>query len=204
MNERELRGLFQAALDALRAEDESLKACFFDGEKQRHPTGRGAPGLTYWLFETTLVYFIFKAWLPKVHDVWEHVLEANSKLRPEPYSQGRKGAHEKCDLAILDAAGIVQAAFEAKWWNNSTSRTQNSLRADASKLRRAFPDGGVEKYLLTFWWGTDTFKKDVEEARAFCKKEALTLVVGDKFDTVLSDEKKGYFALGLLRVTQVT
>lgn len=197
MPQPNIRALFKAALAALRTEDESLQKCF----KKSDTTV--AHGLTYWLFETTLVYLIFKAWLPKANVYWEHALEREVARRPNPTIVGRSGAHEKCDLAIRGngADGRIVAAFEAKWWNNSSTKTKASLIEDANKLRRGFPDPAVQKYLLTFWWGHHTaYKNDLAGAKDTWRREdKLKVIDHGTFDTKLIDGD-GYFALGLLQV----
>ena len=183
--------LFDAALKALREEDEALRACFKTSDTTV------AHGLTYWLFETTLVYFIFKAWLPKVNVLWEHTLEKDVTRRPST-AAGRLGAHEKCDLAIKEDETVV-AAFEAKWWNNNSRKTRDSLVEDANKLRRGFPPS-VSKYLVTFWWGEKNWDKDIAQATAACEEEGFELVKHGKFETKLLGERDGYFAMAFLKV----
>lgn len=187
--------LFNHAYEALKVEDGSLRACFKPSDT------KVAHGLTYWLFETTLVYFVFKAWLPIAEVVWEHALEDVGR-RPDPTIVGRAGAHEKCDLALLEG-GIVKAAFEAKWWNDHSTKTWRALVEDANKLRRGFPDGQVRKYLLTFWWGKpDDWEEDWQRAKQACAScDGLQLQFCNKFDTALIGEQ-GYFALGLVSVDQ--
>ncbi len=178
------KDLFDMALVALEAEDQSLQASFAQSPAS------GAHGLTYWVFENTLVYFIFKSWLPKTDVVWEH---ASKQVGP--------GAHQKCDLVILDSH-VAVGAFEAKWWNTNDPKTWRALVDDASKLRRNFSSKQCEKYLLTFWWGQlKDWIQDVTDAEAACKKAPrLHLVEKGKFDTKLADGTTGYFAMGLVRV----
>jgi len=190
----ETRTLFDAALDALEKEDKALNACF------KLTDATVAKGLTYWLFETTLVYVIFKAWLRHESVFWEHAI-GDPTLRPKAPVCGRSGAHEKCDLAIVDTAGTVVAAFEAKWWNDDSSKTWRALVDDANKLRRGFRQSTVEKYLLTFWWGTESsWERDLKAAQDACAADgSLLLVHADRFATQLLTGA-GYFALGMIHV----
>jgi hypothetical protein len=71
------------------------------------------------------------------------------------------------------------------------------LLNDAVKLRRTC--GPIEKYLLSFWWGTDV-RSDIAEADAFCGSNSLRLRYVDSFDTTLRGGEAGYFALGVLEV----
>jgi hypothetical protein len=192
----DINALFGLALAALKKEDESLRDTF---PQQGHE--EVAHGLTYWLFETTLVYFIFKAWIPKTNVVWEHALEKDVRRRPDPNVEGRMGAHEKCDLVVMEGDQPI-AAFEAKWWNVDGAKIRRSLLADAAKLRRHFP-AEIAKYLITFWWSEgDTFAADTAAAREFCASEGLKFVKADQFCTQLRGGAAGYFVLCLLEVRQ--
>lgn len=59
--------LGRAAVLALRAEDVSLHAAMSATEEFK----KEARGLTYWLYETTLCYIVFKAWAQRWHVKWD-------------------------------------------------------------------------------------------------------------------------------------
>jgi hypothetical protein len=204
MDEEE-SALFSAALTALKDEDRAFSECFpKDHPLKNYPNV--AHGLAYWLFETTLVYFVFKAWLklPGVTVAWEHALRQAEAERSDPDVEGRMGAHEKCDLVLLDGKGNARRAFEAKWWTNNSRKTGQALLVDAAKLRRGF-DANTEKYLLTFWYGSkasDTVEADEAAAREFCRAHhGLAVLRVGAFETKLASGKDGYFALGLLKIS---
>ncbi|HRI68998.1 MAG TPA: hypothetical protein PK156_32430 [Polyangium sp.] len=101
---------------------------------------------------------------------------------------------------LLDENEQPRAAFEAKWWNSSAGDAL--LLNDVAKLRRMCPK--LEKYLLTFWWGTDqTKEKDLADAQKFCTTNHLELWFVDTFETKLRGLSNGYFALGIIWVPQV-
>jgi hypothetical protein len=200
--------LFWAALAGLQAEDAALNQCFTKHTKYTKNAYRDvAHGLTYWLFETTLVYVIFKAWIPKVHVIWEHPLRQPKPRRTS--RSGRGGAFRKCDLIVKEGGKTVMA-FEAKWWNDNTARTFASLEADAKKLRTAFPArANVDRYILSFWSGWESdWVKDVDKAnKLLARVNGLTLQRQDRFTTKHVDQngkrmdpRPGYFALGLIKV----
>jgi hypothetical protein len=190
----DIHRLFASALEALRAEDQDLRRCF------RESHTNVAPGLTYWLFETTLVYFIFKAWLKDVDVAWEHGYGA-VQLREKAVG-ARSGGRRQCDLVILEK-GEPTLAFEAKWWNDGTTKTFGSLLEDANRLRSGF-GRDVGKYLLTFWYGeSQDATSDLAEARAACRPPlGLSIVEHDTFETRLIG-RAGYFALALVAVADL-
>lgn len=191
----DLARLCTAASRELEREDRALQAAFEEGAKRGH-YGEVGQGLTYWLYETTLVYIIFRAWIPIANVAWEHAI-GSSSTRPSEISAGRRGASEKCDLMLLDDKNAPQAAFEAKWWNSSSAAAGALLLEDAAKLRRTCED--LEKYLLAFWWGTDA-QKDMADATAFCEMHGLWLRYADTFGTTLRRSVRGYFALSVIEV----
>lgn len=186
--------LFRAAVDGLEAEDRILAAAISQGNNTHGGYKDVAPGLAYWLFETTLVYVIFRAWVSSRHVAWEHAL-APSAVRADAYTEPRRGASEKCDLMLLGADGEPEAAFEAKWWNSALAGS--SLLADVKKLRRTCPT--IDKFLLTFWTSTDA-EKDLKDAQVFCERNGLALVYCASFPTKLVGTS-GRFTLGVVHVT---
>lgn len=188
--------LFRAAVDELQAEDEVLGSAMAKGRAATGGYVDVARGLTYWLFETTLVYFIFRAWVRHDHVAWEHVVGPSSD-RPDAYTERRRGASEKCDIVLLGDTNSPVAAFEAKWWNSNLSG--KALLSDVKKLRRTCP--GIDKFLLTFWWSTDT-EGDLNDAKRFCTRNGLSLVYCASFDTLLVADKAGAFTLGAIKVPE--
>lgn len=188
--------LFRAAAEQLRHEDATLHAAMNDGHEATGGYSDVARGLTYWLFETTLVYIIFRAWVRRARVAWEHAVGRSSE-RPDAFIERRRGASEKCDLVLLDKENKPVAAFEAKWWN--TKLSGKALLSDVSKLRRTCPT--IDKFLLTFWWGGEV-ERDFKEARRFCGDHGLTLVYCASFSTSLVGEMPGSFTFGVIRVPE--
>lgn len=188
--------LFRAAVDQLRCEDEALRAAMTEGHDATGGYVGVARGLTYWLFETTLVYFIFRAWVRLAHVAWEHAVGPSSE-RPDAFTERRRGASEKCDLVLLGDGNRPVAAFEAKWWN--TELSGKALLSDVKKLRRNFAN--IDKFLLTFWWSTDA-QKDFRDADDFCQKSGLSLVYCSSFYTSLIDGARGAFTFGVISVPE--
>jgi hypothetical protein len=125
--------LFRSAAHALEAEDRALREAMGAGEAKTGGYGDVAHGLRYWLYEATLVYVIFRAWVSIEIVAWEYAV-GDKANRPSAFTDGRRGASEKCDLMLLGKDNTPEAAFEAKWWN--TSASGKSLLADVRKLRR--------------------------------------------------------------------
>lgn len=137
--------LFRRAVAALEAEDRVLATLF-----ERTPRDARAefpdehPGLAYGLFETTLVYLIFKSWLDRVDVVWE-----------ARYSDKHA---RRADLFVREPP----LYFEAKWWGSMQGKTIAGLRHDVARLREVERADG--RYLLTFWWNFDARAKEDADA----------------------------------------
>jgi hypothetical protein len=127
--------LFPAAMKILVAEDHALRDLFENSPCTRSRELDGHPGLAYGLYETTLVYLLFKAWLPHVDLEWESA-----------YSN--KPSHH-CDLVVHSP----HLFFEAKWWGSMQGKTLNALGIDVQRLREVHDADG--RFLLTFWWNFD-------------------------------------------------
>jgi len=192
--------LFVLAKEALEAEDRQLRRQFAAARRQHEGAYPDvASGLAYWLFETTLVYSVFKRWLTEVHVAWEYPTSP-----PHPNCMTAKGAKTKCDLVVFsDWKGTaVEAAIEAKWWNSNTPKADRYIREDVTKLRQ-FPGDTVRRYLMTFWWSLKrSYDHDLAHVKGFCEKEGLQLACdtdATRFNTLLSNGQKGYFVVaGLL------
>ena len=124
-----------AALFALRHEDSALAHAFSmsrpEDEVFYQSTSRG---LGYWVFETTAVYAVFKAWIPLGPVAWE---------RGYP---DRRGA--KADLVVFagDGDGVDPPArwvFEAKWWTSTPSGIRPRTRG--SRTIAKWPRSAIRK-----------------------------------------------------------
>jgi hypothetical protein len=134
---------------ALYAEDRALRAAMradartkYARERQWKGTERGAAfGLTYWLYETTLVYLIFRAWARRWYVKWDWARIGNSRRR--------------LDLVLEVGRRSRECGLEAKWWN--TRQGGWSMTYDQEKLRdwRRGNKQRREAFLVAFWWVED-------------------------------------------------
>lgn len=177
--------LFEAAVRALELEDRRLALAFAQARPQRLPWHRG---LAYGTFETTLVYEIFKAWLPIAEVYWEH---------PYPDAPGLKA-----DLVVFDQHG-PSAVVEAKWWMNNHQKTLAALEQDVIKLRSW--NGPIrDRILLCFWYSPEArWDQDLTEVRTFCGASGpnrTELLYFARFPTHLVNVPAAYFACAALGV----
>jgi hypothetical protein len=151
-----LTRLFPKALEALYNENQSLVDAFKSAprplldmyRKPPHPALTTNEGLVYWLFETTLVYSIFKAWIPLAHTVWEDRYPGRSR--------------RKIDLMVRPVVGDFGTTwgFEAKWCQPANDDSTFWLWDDAAKL--VIARDLRERFVLAFWhsplarWTTDS------------------------------------------------
>jgi hypothetical protein len=182
----ELQHLLRAAASALEAEDRALALAFSQAAPQREPRNHG---LAYWVYETGLVYEIFKAWLPLAEVYWEYPYPGTSSL--------------KADLVVLDEAG-PSVVVEAKWWMNNHAKTLAVLDEDAAKLR-SWSGTPRERILLCFWYSrADGWEKDLQDVRAYCARtpepHRPELVFAERFPTHLNEVSAAFFAIAALRV----
>jgi hypothetical protein len=126
----ELQRLLNSAARALQEEDAELSRLLARNAEANR-------GLLYWLFETTLVYIIFKAWLKEGIDVEWEVAYAKAKA-------------SKGDLVVRDN-GLPHALFEAKWWPNKSAKTLSFLESDLYKMASWKGPLGA-RVLLCFWF----------------------------------------------------
>lgn len=170
--------LMAAASRALHAEDRDLKRAF---ELCPSPSrDERNQGLGYWVFETTLVYAIFKAWLPLCEVTWEHAYE---------------GSGQKADLSVKD--GDATWIFEAKWWPNTQKATMASLHADIEKMRRRQQG---RSFLLTFWTSPSSAWDEERKDVVSIGKEGVSLRYVARFNTDVKNTRgkdESYFALAL-------
>jgi hypothetical protein len=150
--------LLRCGLQGLYQENESLAAAFQPSSQPPRLFYREAnQSLGYWVFETTLVYILFKAWLPTERVRWE-----------APYPRSRQS---KADLAVYhdDKGQNARWVFEAKWWPNMSSKTQGAIRGDLNKLLRWKGTDG--RLLLAFWYAPEHHRqRDIDEVDSFCQE----------------------------------
>src|ERR1019366_8088020 len=95
--------LLDSAATSLANEDEALKKAFDNAKMPSFYAGVNH-GLAYAVFETQLVYAIFKSWIPMANVEWE--------------SKAYEGSPYRADLAVCDdGSNTPSLVFEAKWWN---------------------------------------------------------------------------------------
>lgn len=180
-----LTALLPAAAEALYTEDRQLFAAFGASPSRDKLTGLNQ-GLGYWLFETTLAYVVFRAWLRCGWAIWESKYEKQNRI---------------ADLVVVDSVG-GNLVFEAKWWmSNSTS----ALVKDMGKIREWRHAKG--RYLMAFWHSPFTqiqWDRDLAQVISFCGKEAqLTYMATFPTDVAATrtPEKSGsYFAFAVMQV----
>jgi hypothetical protein len=165
-----LIAMFDAAQRTLRQEDRDLHDALHAGSAIDGAAYHDVNlGLAYHVFETTLVYFVFKAWARLGATRWEHA-----------YGGGRSA-----DLAFFPSPSEAWL-FEAKWW--ASKRADEIVWADAAKLREAHPDGvrplipgspppaALSRFLLCFWAGdSEELAVDLGNVEQFCRTRELPL-----------------------------
>lgn len=166
-----LNPLMSEALFALYDEDKILFGQFLKAEQKFQEFYEKADrGLAYWLFETTLVYTIFKAWIPKTCVEWEAKYppkEKDVKTRLERHKI-KNYQNKTCDL-IVTSNGKKKCLFEAKWWQNKQKKTVNGLKEDIIKMVRW--KKGERCFLMTFWfsWIKGHWSGDIGDVKNFKK-----------------------------------
>jgi len=143
---KDLLQLFNAAIYALKEEDASLSKAFAQiPHKLENFYCESNRGLAYSVFETALVYIIFKAWIPLVPVSWEEGYPGSSQ--------------KKADLVVFDEkTEEVKYLFEAKWWMSNRKYALSSLRKDVLKMMDW--EGSHDRFLITFWYSDLSFWKD--------------------------------------------
>jgi hypothetical protein len=166
--------LFTAASEALAAEDDALATLFDKSRRWRGATELAHyehEGLSYGLFENTLVYVILKAWLPIANVIWE-----------APYEDNKR---HHADLVIRRAHRTDhEYFFEAKWWMGK--RAIPSITKDVRRLCRPRVSEADGRYVLAFWWNR-------REHRS-CDDEAIVGVATKHAAYGVSDRYVGRFA----------
>lgn len=112
----DLLQLCNAAIFALREEDASLSKAFAKiPQNFKDFYSDSNQGLAYEVFETALVYIIFKSWIPLAPTAWEDNYEDDS--------------HKKADLVVYDKeTQKAKYIFEAKWWMKNTKIVHETLK----------------------------------------------------------------------------
>ena len=199
--ERDLLQLFNSAIYALKEEDACLSKAFaqvphefneFYGECNR--------GLAYSVFETALVYLIFKAWVPLAPVSWEECYENTN--------------NKKADLVVYDKkTNLVKYLFEAKWWMSNRKYELSSLKNDSYKMMEW--EGSHDRFLMTFWYSDLLFfENDRSDISKFTSKPIsdkkngkirLEEVFFGAFPTEVrnknwSETKEGYFGMSIIQV----
>jgi hypothetical protein len=172
--------LMTIAAHALRAADAALNAAFLASRALRTGQITWNEGLAYPVFETTVVYEVFKAWLPIASVHWEVRYEG--------------GSQKQADLVVEGKSTMV---FEFKWWLSNQAKALGCLQEDVNKLRE-WPGPGVERILVALWWGWDwdQDRRDIEAARV----EHADLAWLSRFPTHVRQHTDAYFALAGLSV----
>ncbi len=153
--------MWQLAVDALHRENEQLQTALTLGHR-RFPKGydKASRGLAYWVFETGLVYTVFKAWAPEMVTRWEHAYVENGS---------------KATDLVLFPSETEGWAVEAKWWNSNSNRANAIVMDDVNKLRKAgdfskmvnpladrAPDHKWRRFVMAFCWG-DSSSSSLED-----------------------------------------
>jgi hypothetical protein len=149
-------------------------------------SGKGvSTGLAYWLFETTLVYIIFKAWLaaePRRLIQWERGYGKNLR--------------KKADLTVGEIGKVDEMRFECKWWNSNNKPTLEAIKYDLGKFANLKKGRGI---LVAFWWGCEgdeciwSWKaawKKIDEARGRKYLKRCTPIFAARFQTHVVIRKK--------------
>lgn len=200
-NNLKLESLLNSANHALKKEDNHLKKIFKESKFKQFYDNYNQ-GLSYWLFETTLVYIIFKAWISLETVEWEYSYP-NNKLK-------------KCDLVVFTGESYlreksrVKWIFESKWWlNKKTSKPISLIKKDINKIKSwknniNTPEG---RYILTFWHSKQCdLYENLEKVLRFTEKKenGVKLIYYDYFKTHYSkkeETQKAFFTMAVLKVT---
>jgi|JI10StandDraft_1071094.scaffolds.fasta_scaffold09712_11 hypothetical protein len=188
-----LRRLLRAAVLSLRAEDAELATRFASAPAPLDYSD-DSHGLAYGVFETALVYEIFKAWLPLASTEWE-----------SNYDEGAR----KVDLAVWPepAKDDLVWLFEAKWWGGMSQKHLGFLDADCAKMLNR--KTAAARFLTTFWYNDDrNWEEDLGAVRAFCARRqdgyTAKAVYAASFPThwvKARDPSGAYFAMGVFAIT---
>ena len=193
---RQFVELMTLAFDGLRNEDAQLSGALTRGKLAAEYRERGAPGLSYWVYEHNLVYPVFKAWALKHRVLWDEAPTAQWKkpfdaaTREPPANDTRQ--QKLIDLQVLlDKSGDERWLFEAQWLNNERGVTH--AQQDAVKLhhvRLARGKKPTRLFLLGLWYNyTDSIDEDLEWVRN-CPDGTNPAFLG-LFPSTVPGKKKG-------------
>ena len=179
----ELLRVLRVAARALQSEDQSLRSALEAQEDIARKISNGH-GLTYWVYETTLVYTIWKAWLRETKVSWEVAKRT-----------GDKDPIKWFDLRL--EIGGQEILVEAKWWNSAANKALSQVLSDIDKLEGARETNAA--LLLTFWWGVE-LGQDLEKATraigAHGPKCSLKYCAAFRADSEFARKRgPGYFAV---------
>lgn len=167
--------------------------------------GRAGRGLSYWLYEDTLVYLVWKAWVRLGKAVaWDWTVRDLRGSRPERPQNGDK---QKIDLVVFGSDAAPRIAIEAKWWNLASAVP--AMLADADKLADSQVLAGSDKYLMAFWWDLSSRMTTWPDAvgKVTQRRPGLTYCGHVAFPAAFFGcgrhvpASEGRFAIGMIRVT---
>lgn len=161
------RLLLRRAAHALWEEDRRIAEAFAASPGDYTKTNQG---LGYWLFETTLVYVIFKEWLRHCEAGWE-------VSYPDRAAQ-------KADLLVRER-NEPKLVFEAKWWGGGSETERRGREGDVSRLL-AWKEP-VRRYQLLFWLNKQANRErdvaELDDYVASVKAATLQLTYLGRFPT---------------------
>ncbi len=135
-HDEQLAFLMNTAAKGLAQEDQHIAARVRGGRASpiltmQHAFGGVGPGLSYWLYETTLVYLTWRAWVDAGVSA---ALDWSLAQLEAGESSTRKGRARSYDLAVFCEERPF--LFEAKSWSYySPAQIGSALTKDAQKLR---------------------------------------------------------------------
>ncbi|MEP7124129.1 MAG: hypothetical protein ABJE95_24595 [Byssovorax sp.] len=177
-----LMRLLRAAAEALQSEEHVLNKAFERGSAAFY--GGVNQGLAYHLYETTLVYLIFKSWLPLTEVVWD--------------AHKARGYGGAMDLVVFNEHK-PRYAFEAKWWNYG--KAEVLFEHDISKLRHFKSQQDARGFLITFWWASadklDAYSRKVANVAT---QNGWQRIYQARFPIQVNDLEQPHFVLDAIEV----
>jgi hypothetical protein len=208
----ELGSLMDIATAALRSEDKTVAGLIeMAGATEpesasRHSANGAGRGLSYWVYETTLVYIVWRAWMKEGKATaldW-----SGAQLEGAAATRSKDGG-KSYDLVVFSAKPRHGFVFEAKRWNYSPDAMTTAIRADANKLRKMPRELPLledpQRYILLFWYkGPDTRDdRKLLQLASFCKEASLAPAGKATFPAWLwrgKTQLRGSFVLSALKV----
>lgn len=199
-HEEQLAHLMNIAGRGLEQEDQRVAASVRAGQRSqlppmRHAFGRVGPGLSYWLYETTLVYLVWRSWVDSGVSAaldWSLAqLEAGER-------SGRKDRGKSYDLAVFCSERPF--LFEAKSWSYySPNAMAAALTKDARKLRNFTKAPFLKKpskYILLF--GHDN--RDMKHNNMLCSTAGLRFAGRTLFPASTRKREDDHFVVTVFSV----